>query len=136
MGGATSTTTGSKGAVVGGGGPKSLGVVTTVGTLNMVRGRPGKLAPPVDSMEGRWSRSEEAAVLERTRFSAISSLGTVRRRLEALLDQTEADEIIATAQIYDHAARWRSFEIAALALQSLVRPDRLTAARNRAGVGR
>ena len=75
------------------------------------------------------------AVLERTRFSAIGSPGTVRRRLEAPLDETEANEIISTAQIYDHA-RLRSFEIAAEALQSLARLDRLTAARNRAGVGR
>ena len=47
-----------------------------------------------------------------------------------------SDEIIATAQIYDHAARLQSFEIAAEALQSLVRLDRLTAARNREVVGR
>jgi luciferase family oxidoreductase group 1 len=89
--------------------------------LNIVRGRPGKLPPPVESMEGRWSRGEEAAVLERTRCSAIGSPETVRRRLEALLDETEADEIIATAQIYDHAARLRSFEIAAEVLAGLVR---------------
>jgi hypothetical protein len=33
--------------------------------------------------------------------------------LEELLDETGADEVIATAQIFDHAARLRSFEIAA-----------------------
>ena len=79
-------------------------------------------------MEGLWSRGEEAAVLERTRCSAVGSPGTVQRRLEALLKETEADEIIATAQIYDHAARLRSFEIAADVLAGLVRqapaPDR------------
>ena len=88
--------------------------------LNMVRGHPGKLPPPVESMEGLWSRGEEAAVLERTRCSAIGSPETVRRRLEALLKETEADEIIATAQIYDHVARLRSFEIAADVLAGLV----------------
>jgi len=30
-----------------------------------------------------------------------------------LLNETGADEVIATAQIFDHAARLRSFEIAA-----------------------
>ena len=89
--------------------------------LNMVRGRPSKLPPPADSMKGRWSRGEEAAVLERTRCSAVGSPATVRRRLETLLKETEADEIIATAQIYDHAARLRSFEIAAEVLTGLVR---------------
>jgi len=96
--------------------------------LNMVRGRPGKLPPPVPGMEGLWSRGEEAAVLERMRCSAIGSPETVRRRLETLLKETGADEIIATAQIYDHDARLHSFEIAAVVLAGLVRqtpaPDR------------
>ena len=96
--------------------------------LNMIRGRPGKLAPPVESMKGLWSRGEEAAVLERTRCSAVGSPETVRRQLEALIEETEADEIIATGQIHDHAARLRSFEIAADVLSGLVRqapaPDR------------
>jgi alkanesulfonate monooxygenase SsuD/methylene tetrahydromethanopterin reductase-like flavin-dependent oxidoreductase (luciferase family) len=48
-----------------------------------------------------------------TRCSAVGSAETVRRELETLLAQTGADEIIATAQIHDHAARLRSFEIAA-----------------------
>jgi len=89
--------------------------------LNMVRGRPGKLPPPVQSMEGLRSRGEEAAVLERTRCSAIGSPQTVKHQVEALLKETVADEIIATAQIYDHVARLRSFEIAADVLDGLVR---------------
>jgi luciferase family oxidoreductase group 1 len=91
--------------------------------LKMVRGRPGKLPPPVDNMEGRWTRGEEAAVRQRTRCSAVGSPETVRRQLEMLLEKTEADEIIATAQIYDHAARLRSFEIAAEVLRELVRRE-------------
>jgi luciferase family oxidoreductase group 1 len=81
--------------------------------LNLIRSRPGKLPPPVESMEGRWSPAERAAIEHRTRCSAVGSPATVRRRLEELLDETGADEVIATAQIFDHAARLRSFEIAA-----------------------
>jgi luciferase family oxidoreductase group 1 len=81
--------------------------------LNLIRGRPGKLPPPVESMEGRWNPAERAAVEHRTQCSAVGSPETVRRRLEELLDETGADEVIATAQIFDHAARLRSFEIAA-----------------------
>jgi hypothetical protein len=33
--------------------------------------------------------------------------------LQALIAETRADELMLTAQIYDHAARLRSFEIAA-----------------------
>jgi luciferase family oxidoreductase group 1 len=81
--------------------------------LNLIRGHPGKLPRPVESMEGRWSQAERAAVEHRTRCSAVGSPETVRRRLEELLDETGADEVIATAQIFDHGARLRSFEIAA-----------------------
>ena len=81
--------------------------------LNLIRGRPGKLPPPVDSMEGRWTRAEQAAIEHRTRYSAVGSPETVRRRLEELIEETGADEVILTAQIFEHAARLRSFEIAA-----------------------
>jgi luciferase family oxidoreductase group 1 len=94
--------------------------------LKMVRGRPGKLPPPVESMEGRWSPAEKAAVMARTRCSAVGAPDAVRRRLETLLKETAADEIIATAQIYDHAARLRSFEIAADVLAKLVRGESIT----------
>ena len=72
-------------------------------------------------MDGHWSRAEQLAVAERTRCSAVGSPETVRRRLGELLEETHADEIIATAQIYDHAARLRSFEIAAEALRGFVK---------------
>jgi luciferase family oxidoreductase group 1 len=81
--------------------------------LNLLRGRPGKLPPPVESMEGQWSRVERVAVEQRTKCSAVGSPETVRRRLEEILQETGADEVIATAQIFDHAARLRSFEIGA-----------------------
>ena len=81
--------------------------------LNLIRGRPGKLPPPVERIEDHCSPAELAAISQRTRCSAVGSPETVRRRLAELFEETRADEIIATAQIYDHSARLRSFEIAA-----------------------
>jgi luciferase family oxidoreductase group 1 len=81
--------------------------------LNLVRGAPREVPPPVDSMDGRWSLPEQSHVTRMTRVSAVGSPETVRRDLEALLAATDAEELIATAQIYDHAARLRSFELAA-----------------------
>jgi hypothetical protein len=43
----------------------------------------------------------------------------VKRGLKAFAERTAADEIIATANIYDHAARVQSFEIAAEARRNL-----------------
>jgi luciferase family oxidoreductase group 1 len=88
--------------------------------LNLIRGHPSELPPPVDTMKGRWTRAEQLAVAQRTRCSAVGSPETVRRRIDELLEETKADEIIATAQIYDHTARLRSFEIAAKVFQEIV----------------
>ncbi|HEY8900990.1 MAG TPA: LLM class flavin-dependent oxidoreductase [Chthoniobacterales bacterium] len=81
--------------------------------LGIIRGQRTELLPPVNDLEDRWSPAERAQVTRMTRCSAVGSAETVRRELETLLAQTGADEIIATAQIHDHAARLRSFEIAA-----------------------
>lgn len=88
-------------------------------TLALIRGHPRLLPPPVESMEGLWSPVEERAILQRTRYSAVGSPETVRRRLEQLIADTQADEIMAVAQIYDHAARLRSFEIASAAFREI-----------------
>jgi luciferase family oxidoreductase group 1 len=81
--------------------------------LNLVRGAPRELPPPVESMAGRWSSVEEAYVMRMLRFSGIGARASIRQQLDAIVRATGADEIIATAHIYDHAARLRSFEIAA-----------------------
>ena len=85
--------------------------------LNLVRGRPGKLPPPIDAME--WSAPERAAVMERMRYSVVGSFDKVRARFQEILAETAADEIVVTAQIFDHAARLRSFEIGAQILREL-----------------
>jgi luciferase family oxidoreductase group 1 len=87
--------------------------------LTMVRGRPGKLPPPVDSIDEMVTPAERAAIDQRTRFAAVGAPETVRRRFREILSETGADEIIATGQIYDHAARLRSFEIAIQAFRGI-----------------
>jgi luciferase family oxidoreductase group 1 len=90
--------------------------------LNLIRGRPGKLPAPIDSIDDLCTPPERAAIDQRTRCSAVGSPETVRRRLGELLAQTHADEIIATAQIYDHASRLRSFEIGAEVFRDVKEP--------------
>ncbi|MFN2622060.1 MAG: LLM class flavin-dependent oxidoreductase [Chthoniobacterales bacterium] len=87
--------------------------------LTLVRGRPGKLPPPVDSIDALCTPPERAAIDQRTRYAAVGSPETIRRRFQEFLDQTHADEIIATGQFFDHAARLRSFEIAAEVFRDL-----------------
>ena len=70
-------------------------------------------------MEGRWSQAERAHVERMTRVSVVGSPDTVREGLEALLSETGADELMLTAHIHDHAARLRSFELAAAAFREI-----------------
>ena len=79
--------------------------------LNLIRNRPGKLQPPVDNMDDYWTDYEKAALEQQLGGSIIGSKETVREKLQAFLDKTQADEMIVNAQIYDHQARLRSFEI-------------------------
>ena len=94
--------------------------------VNLRRGRPGRLPAPVETTEGLWSPLEVAGIEHALRYSFVGSFETVRRGLEAFVNATKVDELMVTGQIYDHAARLRSFEIAAG-----VR-DELNAARPRA----
>ncbi|MGB7160449.1 MAG: LLM class flavin-dependent oxidoreductase [Tepidisphaeraceae bacterium] len=81
--------------------------------LSLIRGVPDKTPPPIDTMDGVWSPVERAHVERITRYAVVGSPQTVRQGLEQVLDDTDADEIIATGSAFDHAARLRSFEFAA-----------------------
>ena len=79
--------------------------------LNLRRGRPGPLPPPVDHVE---MAPEERAMLDGLLVAAaIGAPETVTRDAAAFIARTRPDELIITAQIFDHAARIKSFEIAA-----------------------
>jgi luciferase family oxidoreductase group 1 len=83
------------------------------GFLNLVRGTPGRLALPIEPEKMEWSANEQAHVERMTRVSVVGSPETVRTGIEALAHETGADEIIVAGQIYEHAARLRSYEILA-----------------------
>lgn len=87
--------------------------------LNLIRGWPKQLPPPVDDIEKLWSPVEAAQVQRMTRVSAVGGPESFRAQIEHLLNETEADEIIATAHIHDQEARLRSFEIAAGVFQAI-----------------
>ena len=85
--------------------------------LNLRRGRPTRLPPPSDNVAMSWQ--EEAMIGEALSCSAVGSPETVRRELAAFIERTKPDELIIAAQIYDHAAQLRSFEITAQARDAL-----------------
>ncbi len=90
--------------------------------VNLRRGAPGPLPPPVESIDGLVSPVEREGLERALTYSLVGSRETVRRGLQAVVEETRADEIIVTGQIYDHAARLRSFEIVAQVHDALATP--------------
>ena len=87
--------------------------------LNMARGTRGQLPPPVEPGELQMSQMEAAQLERMTQVSLVGAPETIRRDLAELLEQTGANEVLATAHIFDHAARLRSFEIFAEVCEAL-----------------
>ena len=81
--------------------------------LALRRGRPGLLPPPVDDIREHASPAELAGLDHTFQYAAIGSSETVRRKIDQVLEMTQADELMAASQIYDHDARKRSYEILA-----------------------
>ena len=87
--------------------------------VNLRRGTPGQLPPPVDSTDGLWSAMEQADLDHSLRYAVVGSPETVQRGLTGFIVDTRADEIMVTTQMFDHAARLRSFEIVAAVRDAL-----------------
>lgn len=78
--------------------------------LNLIRGVPGQLQPPAN-LDGNWSEYEKSAVRRQLRSAIKGSAETVRAKLDAFIEETQADELIVNSNIYDHGERLHSFEI-------------------------
>lgn len=79
---------------------------------DMVRGRRGKMQPPLD-IESYWTPAEKEHVASMLRYAFVGSPETVTRKLSAFLRETRADELMVTGPIFNHDARKRSYELLA-----------------------
>jgi luciferase family oxidoreductase group 1 len=81
--------------------------------MNLRRGQPGPLPPPVEDLNTVSSVLEQAMVGRSFREAVVGSPATMRRGIEAFVARTRVDELMMTSAIFDHAARRRSLEIVA-----------------------
>jgi luciferase family oxidoreductase group 1 len=81
--------------------------------LNLRRGRPTQVPPPSHDFERQVAPFERAQLDSVLSNACVGSRDTVRAQLQTFIDRTGADELIVASQIFDHAARVRSYEIAA-----------------------
>ena len=89
--------------------------------LNIRSGRPGRLPPPIPDLEERLDPRGRAMLADSLSCAIVGSPDTVRRGLEAFIARTGADELMVTANIYDHEKRKRSFAIVAEAHGGMTR---------------
>ncbi|WP_419695512.1 LLM class flavin-dependent oxidoreductase [Mesorhizobium muleiense] len=87
--------------------------------VNLRTGRPGRLPPPVDGYERDLDPMAKTMLDQALSCAVVGGPETVRQGIEAFVQRTGADELMVTAQIFDHAARVRSFEILANVHKSL-----------------
>ncbi|MDH4569794.1 LLM class flavin-dependent oxidoreductase [Pseudomonas sp. BN414] len=81
--------------------------------LALMRGESLVLRPPVETMAGRWLPHEKEAVGSFLALAMVGGPEKIRARMQVLLDQTDADELIFTCDLYQHEHRLRAFDILA-----------------------
>ena len=81
--------------------------------VNLRSGHPKRLQPPVDGYLDSIAPHQRDLLDEVLSCAAIGSSDTVKRLLKAFIEQTGADELMITSQIFDHNGRLRSYEITA-----------------------
>jgi luciferase family oxidoreductase group 1 len=81
--------------------------------LNLRRGRPGRVPPPIDDIDSFWTPEEKAGVAHALMYSFVGCAETIERELRAFLAKTRPDELMIAGHFHDPAARVRSLEITA-----------------------
>ncbi len=81
--------------------------------VNLRSGRPSLLPPPVAGYAEQIGPMERSILNSVLACAVVGSPEMVRDGVEAFIARTGADELMITAQVFDHAARVRSYEIVA-----------------------
>jgi len=81
--------------------------------VNLRRGRPGLIPPPIDNIENYWTPTEKFGVQQALACAVVGSADTVKDGIEAFVERHRPDELMITANVFEHEARCRSFAIVA-----------------------
>ena len=81
--------------------------------LGMQTGKRGPLPKPIPvaEMNALGSPAERAGMQQMLTVTAVGSPATVQTKLNEIIAQTQADELIIASAMHDHAARRRSYEL-------------------------
>lgn len=87
--------------------------------VNLRRGKPGLIPPPIDDIEAYWQPHEKLGVEQALACSVVGGPEAVKRGIAAFIERHKPDELMIVANIYDHEKRKRSYEIAAETMRAL-----------------
>jgi luciferase family oxidoreductase group 1 len=92
-----------------------------LGFINLRRGRPGLVQPPVEDIRTVSTPEERAGVDRALACAVVGSPQTVGRGIAEFVARYRPNELMLTANVFDHTARLRSFELAAEVLPGSIR---------------
>ena len=81
--------------------------------LRLRQNHPGRVPTPEEAAAYPYNEVERAFVDDRLGSQIIGGPDTVRAGIEALVERTQADELMVTTLVHDPADRLRSFELVA-----------------------
>ena len=78
--------------------------------INLRRGTPGRMPPPVESMDGIWQPHEKAGLEHTFRHAVVGSAATAADKLGRFIGETGIDELIVSAPVWDFERRLETLE--------------------------
>ncbi len=81
--------------------------------VNLLRGKPGQVQPPIDDIESYWKQEEKAWVQRSLVRSFVGSPINVENALRQFISTYGPDELMIAGHFHDPKARLRSYELLA-----------------------
>ncbi|MFF5260389.1 LLM class flavin-dependent oxidoreductase [Actinomadura viridis] len=92
---------------------RELAAPQALSFLRLRQGRPGPLPSPEETAAHPYTPMEREIIESRLAGQVMGGPETVRRQMDALLERTEADEVMVVTSVYDHGDRLRSYDLLA-----------------------
>ncbi len=97
---------------------------TRLKVLSRIRGNRIQLPSPEDAAAYAYTEDDRAEIAARSGGVFVGSPETVAKHLQAVVDNTGADELMVTTPVYHHADRRQSYELVASVTDRLHPSDR------------
>jgi luciferase family oxidoreductase group 1 len=81
--------------------------------IQLRRGQPDLVPPPIDDIESFWTPTEKLGVERALACAVVGGPDTVRQGVAEFVARHRPDELIVVANVFEHTLRLRSYEILA-----------------------